>query len=147
VPVVVPLVVPVVVPVVVTPEVVPDVVPDVVPVVEVPVVVECPGAEPELPGGLCPPGAPFSQPLCLPGLFSRRSRPLLRYLSSVLLLLVSVLDWPGAPTALSEVVSVLLVPVPSELELWLAPLDEPIELLPELLPDLLMPAEPNELGV
>jgi hypothetical protein len=71
----------------------------------------------------------------------------LRYLSSVLLLLVSVLDVPGAPTALSEVVSVLLVPVPSELELWLAPLDEPIELLPELLPDLLMPAEPDELGV
>jgi len=29
----------------------------------------------------------------------------------------------------------------------LAPLDEPIELLPELLPDLLIPDDPEELGV
>ena len=34
--------------------------------------------DPELPGGFWPPGAPFSQPLCLPGFCSRRSNPRLR---------------------------------------------------------------------
>ena len=55
---------------------------------------------------------------------------------------------PAEPTELPEV-SVLLEPlpiVPDPLELWFAPLDAPIELLPEPLPDLLVPAEPDELG-
>jgi hypothetical protein len=85
VPVVVPVVrlpevVPVVVPVVKLPEVVaPEVVPVVLPVVvDEPLLVALPAPEPELPGFFSPPGAPFSQPLCLPGLFCRRSRPRLR---------------------------------------------------------------------
>jgi len=45
---------------------------------EDPLFVELPGADPELPGGFLPPGAPFSQPLCLPGFCSRRSKPRFR---------------------------------------------------------------------
>jgi hypothetical protein len=55
---------------------------------------------------------------------------------------------PAEPTELPEV-SVLLEPLPivlEPLEPWFAPLDVPMELLPELDPDLLVPDEP-ELGV
>jgi len=75
---------------------------------------------------------------------------------------VSVLLVPGARTDLPEV-SVLLVPAdPTELpdvswlddvpivlealEPWLTPLEVPIELLPELDPERLAPAELEELG-
>jgi hypothetical protein len=147
--VVTPVVVPVVEPVVVTPVVVPVVVtPVVVPVVEEPLVVAPPGAEPELPGSLLPPGAPLSQPLCLPGLFWRRLRPLLRSLESSELL-VSELFLPLDPIELPDV-SALLEPapiVPEALEPWLTPLDEPIELLPELEPERLAPADPDAPGV
>jgi len=118
--------------------------------------------DPELPGVLLPPGAPFSQPLCLPGFCSRRSNPRFRYVVSSLLP-VSVELVPGAPTELPDV-SVLLVPAdPTELpevswldevpivlealEPRLAPLVVPTELLPELEPERLVPDESDELGV
>jgi hypothetical protein len=46
--------------------------------VEEPLLVALPAPDPELPGFVLPPGAPFSQPLCWPGLFWRRSRPRFR---------------------------------------------------------------------
>jgi hypothetical protein len=63
---------------------------------------------------------------------------------------VPVLLVPAEPAELPEVsVLVLLEPVPIEpdaLEPWLAPLDDPNELLPELDPERLVPADPDELG-
>ena len=55
---------------------------------------------------------------------------------------------PAEPTELPDVSVLLeLLPIALEpLEPWFAPVDVPIELLPELDPDLLVPEEP-ELGV
>jgi len=152
-----PEVVPEVVPVVKLPAVVaPEVVPLVVPVVvDDPLLVALPPPAPELPGLVWPPGAPFSQPLCLPGLFWRRSRPRLRNVSSevdVPLLLVP-LDPTELPVVVPVVAVLVVVEPPRSLELlpieleplepWFAPLDDPMELLPELAPERLVPDEPE----
>jgi len=75
---------------------------------------------------------------------------------------VSVLLVPGAPAELPDVSAPLVPADPTELpevswlddvpivlealDPWLAPLDEPIELLPELEPERLVPDELDELG-
>lgn len=60
---------------------------------------------------------------------------------------VSLLLVPAEPTELpAPDVSELMEPlpiVPEALEPWLAPLDEPMELLPPLDPERLVPAEPD----